>query len=523
MSAAWLALAGLVAGATPLLGQRPRDWPQADRTVIGNFSDIRTVASGSDRVYVVGPLGVMALRSLEQRWEGPFSPPDPALLSRAIFSQVDPLDQSIWIVAANGWLNYQPDLQLWSGGTVPATVRGIAIDEADPSGGLRINTNRGWYRAVSGSAIATPASAPLRPVLPSTVQDAFRDNPSLQANASLVLRDPRGSAVQFTAAAPSPDRIGWYLGTSGAGLLFYRAGDMSPERISFGLSGDKVGALYASAEGVWVATDRTATTDAAVTYLSADLMTSNTQAGGGAMGLGYSQVRHMTAMQKNLYLGTDAGVTQLEVATGRTRFFGASGALLDPRTNTVVGRRGRVLVGTARGLAAITDSSTVVRLAQDFFDPVLAIETEGDSIWIGTSNGLLVVLPEERLPGRTPGLANSASFRAPVVDISWLADTLVALTTDQLLWRMPNTDEWTLGPILSGLLGRLRVFAAYDDGFFVAGDRGLAYVGLRTPPQHPLLGAEHPGLIRDLAVTDEYLWEATDRGLVRWRLEAILP
>lgn len=523
MTAVRLALVGLVAGAAPLLGQRPRDWSQADRTVIGNFSDIRTVASGTDRVYVVGPLGVMALRSLEQRWEGPFTPPDPALLARAILSMVDPLDQSIWIVAATGWLNYQPDLQLWSGGTIPANVRGIAVDEADPSGGLRINTNRGWYRAVSGASVATPALAPLQPVFPATVQDALRANPSLQSNATLILRDPRGNAAQFTSAAPSPDRMGWYLGTSGAGLVFYRAGDIQPQRIAFGLSGDRVGALYASGDGVWVATDRTATTDAAVTYLSADLMTSNTQAGGGAMGLGYSQVRRMTAMQKSLYLATDAGVTQLEVATGRTRFYGASGALLDPRSNAVAGRRGRVLVGTARGLAAITDSATVVRLAQDFFDPVLALETEGDSIWLGTQSGLLVVLPDQRLPGRTPGLANSASFRAPVVAIAWLADTLVALTTDQLLWRMPGTDDWTLGPILSGILGRLRDFAAYDDGFFVAGERGLAYVGLRTPPQRPLLGAEHPGLIRDIAVTDEYLWEATDGGLVRWRVEAILP
>ncbi len=182
-----------------------------------------------------------------------------------------------------------------------------------------------------------------------------------------------------------------------------------------------------------------------------------------------------------------------------------------------------MLVGTARGLSRITDSLNVVRLAPEFLEPVLALETEGDSIWIGTPNGLLLLPPEAKRPGRTPGLASSASLRAPVVAIAWLGDTLVALTIDQLLWRMPGTDEWTLGPILSPILGRLRVFTLFDDGFFIAGDRGLGYAGLRTPPQRPLLGAEHPGLIRDLTVEDGYLWEATDRGLVRWRIDAILP
>ena len=154
---------------------------------------------------------------------------------------------------------------------------------------------------------------------------------------------------------------------------------------------------------------------------------------------------------------------------------------------------------------------------------MLALETEGDSLWIGTPNGLLLLPPEAKLPGRTPGLASSASLRSAVVAIAWLGDTLVALTTDQLLWRTPATDEWTLGPILSSILGRLRVFTLFEDGFFVAGARGLAYAGLRTPPQRPLLGAEHPGLIRDLTVEDGYLWEATDHGLVRWRIDAIMP
>ena len=508
---------------TTLHAQRARDWPPGDRVVVGDFSIVRAVASGIDRLYVVGSTGVLIYRPLEQRWEGPFNPPGNTPLERVLLAQVDPIDQSLWMVTANSWLNLQPELQLWTGSSVAGNVRGIAIDEADPAGGIRINTSAGWFRVASGSPVATPSSAPARPIRPSTVQEAIDANPSLRSNAVLTLRDARGRSTSFTCAAPSPDRIGWYLGTSGSGLLFIRPGDAMPARLSFGLTGDRVGALYSSPGGLWVATDRTELSDAAVTYLSSDLVTSKTLAGGATLGLGYTQVRRMTGMNRSLFLATDAGVTQLEVASGRTRFFGVGSSMPDPRTNVVIGRRGSVLVGTARGLSRITDSLSVVRLAPEFLEPVLAIETEGDSIWIGTPNGLLLLPPEARRPGRTTGLASSASLRAPVVAIAWLGDTLVALTIDQLLWRMPGTDEWTLGPILSPILGRLRVFTLFEDGFFIAGERGIAYAGLRTPPQRPLLGAEHPGLIRDLTIEDGYLWEATDRGLVRWRIDAILP
>jgi ligand-binding sensor domain-containing protein len=118
---------------------------------------------------------------------------------------------------------------------------------------------------------------------------------------------------------------------------------------------------------------------------------------------------------------------------------------------------------------------------------------------------------------------DSPSFQAPVVDLATLGDTLVALTRDGLLWRGPKTRRWTQGPNLSALLGRLRRFVSDGPGFWVAGDRALGFVRLSTPPVRPLRDADLPGVINDLAVDAEYLWVATDRGLVRFRLSAIRP
>jgi energy-coupling factor transporter ATP-binding protein EcfA2 len=133
-------------------------------------------------------------------------------------------------------------------------------------------------------------------------------------------------------------------------------------------------------------------------------------------------------------------------------------------------------------------------------------------------NILSAMSPEVEISGQI--LYHHASG---VVDLAPLADTLVALTRDQLLWRNPRSLEWTLGPNLSGLLGRLRRFVADGTGFWVAGDRGVGFARLGTPPLRPLREGDLPGAANDLAVDEDFLWVATDGGLVRFRLNVIRP
>ena len=60
-------------------------------------------------------------------------------------------------------------------------------------------------------------------------------------------------------------------------------------------------------------------------------------------------------------------------------------------------------------------------------------------------------------------------------------------------------------------------------GFWVAGDRGIGFARLGTPPLHPLRQGDLPAPANDLTVNGDYLWVATDAGLVRFRLDAIRP
>jgi hypothetical protein len=497
-----------------------RDWRPEDRTVVGDFSRVAAIASSPERVFIVSPTGLLIWNPQFQHWEGSIDPPDRTLLARIFTALTDPLDNSVWLARPEGWVHYQPDIQLWDQGMVPEGILGIAFDESDPAAGLYLRTRNGWELLPRGGIVPTPGRPPTRPVTPPTVEQALRTNPTLQANAAAILTDYRLRSVRYTAAARSYDNRGWYLGTSGIGTLFMPDGAALPERLTFGLPSDRVGAVFSWPGGVWAATDRTPSTDAAFTFVGQELADFKTVPGPSALGTPFNQVRELAGQNRAVWAATDLGLGRVDPSEGRIELVGENKGLPDSRVYAVVSRQGRITVGTAHGLARVSDSLHVERLAPSYSDAVYSVLPAGDSVWVGTPAGLLLSLPGQRGIVRPEGLT-SPSLQGPVVDLAPLADTIVALTRDALLWRNPRSRAWTLGPNLSALLGRLRRFVPEGPGFWVAGDRGVGYVGLTTPPIRPLREGDLPGAVNDLAVDDRYLWVATDRGLVRFRLSSV--
>ncbi len=499
-----------------------RDWRPEDRTVIGDFSRITAIATAIDRVYVSAPSAVLIWNPQFQQWQGPYDPPSPTLLMGVFGALTDPLDNSLWLARPDGWVHFQSELQLWDEGRVPDGVQSIAFDANDPTTGLYLRTRRGWLLLPRGGLLASPSRAPARPTTPARIDDVLRANPALQANSAQILVDPRLGVARFTAAARSFDNLGWYIGTSGVGLLFVPDGAGLPERMPFGLSSPAVGAVFGWPDGVWAATDRTPQSEAAVTYVERQFKEFQTVQGPPAAGLPFTQVRKLTGQGSALLAATDRGLARIATGDGRVELVDQSRGLPDSRVYAVVSRQGRLTVGTRRGLARVSDSLRVERLAPRFADPVLAVFPSGDSVWVGTQRGLLLAVPGQQDVVRPAGLA-SPSLQAPVVALAALGDTIVALTRDQMLWRDPGTQAWTLGPNLSALLGGLVAFAADGPGFWVAGERGVAFARLTTPPVRPLRDGDLPGRSNDLAVDRDFLWVATDGGLVRFRLDAIRP
>src|SRR4051795_693449 len=499
-----------------------RDWRPEDRTVIGDFSRINAIAASAERVYMVSTGGVLIWNPQFQHWEGSYDPPDRNLLTQVFASLTDPLDNSLWLARTDRWIHYQPDIQMWDQGLVPEGIQAIAFDQNNPGVGLFLRTRSGWQLLPRGGTFPQPSTPPANPTVVHSVAEAIRSNPSLQANAAAILTDNRLRTVRYTAAARSFDNRGWYLGTSGLGVLYLADGSPLPERMSFGLPGNRVSAVFSWPGGVWAATDRTSIADASLTFVANDLAQFHSYPGSSAMGTPFNQVRELAGQGKALWAATDLGVARVEPAESTLQLLDQRRGLPDSRVYSIVSRTGRIVVGTAHGVARVSDSLQVERVAPNYSDAVYTVFPAGDSVWTGTPAGLLVPLPNQPNLIRPAGLSG-ASFQGTVVDLAPLGDTLVALTLDQLLWRNPRSGQWTLGPNLSALLGRLRRFVADGPGFWIAGDRGVGFARLTTPALRPLGQGDLPGAANDLAVDEDFLWIATDGGLVRFRLSAIRP
>jgi hypothetical protein len=510
--------------ATPLLGQS-RDWSPADRTLIADFTRITSVAAAPGRVYVAAPAALLIWNPQFRQWEGPITPPEPGLLERVFVSMADPLDNSLWMARVDGWVHFDPAIQMWDHGTLPQGVQEIAFDLNSPVAGLFLRSGNSWYVVPRGGIAALPASAPERPLRPTSVQEAFRANPALQSTSAQILLDNRLSSARFTSAARSFDGLGWYLGTWGVGLLYLPEGGIVPQRLTFGLPGQVASALYSAPGGVWVSTDRTASSSTALAFVASDLSGFTWVQGEAGFGLPFSRVRRITGLNRDLWTATDAGVARVDPEAGEVSLFDEGRGLIDNRVYTVAARRGVLVVGTARGLASIRDGQ-VQRLAPAYVEPVysLALSSGADSVWVGTPRGIRVAvtgLDDLVLP---PELNTVAALAEPVVALGWQSDTLVGLTEDRVIWRDARVKSWWLGPTISPALGRLRAFAPGMGGLWVAGERGVAFVPFNAMPARVLYTpTDIPGTPLDLAVDEDYLWVASDAGLVRFRLGAVRP
>jgi ligand-binding sensor domain-containing protein len=499
-----------------------RDWRPEDRTVVGDFSRITSVATSLERVYVTSPASVVVWQPQFQTWTGPFQPPHRDALAGVFAALIDPLDHSLWLARATGWVHYQPELQIWDEGRVPDAVVTIAFDESDPVSGLYVRTRGGWFLVPRGGMMATPGRPPARPIRPASVEELLRQTPTLQTNAAQFLLDSRMRPVRITAAARSFDNQGWYLGTSGVGLLYLQDAAAIPERVPFGLPAEFVGAVISWPGGLWAATNRTPQADAAFTFVDSGLREFRTVRGLPASGTPFNRVLELAGQDRMLWAATDFGLARVDPAEERIELFDQGRGLPDSRVFDVAGRPGRIVIGTARGLAQLDESLEVRRVAPLFADAAYAVFPAGDSIWVGTPRGVFLAVPGQEDLERPRELA-SAGLQAPVFGFATLGDTLVALTRDHLMWRDPRTRAWSIGPNLSGLLGRLRRFAADGPGFWVAGERGVGFARLGASPALALREGDLPGPANDLAVDREHLWVATENGLVRFRLDAIRP
>lgn len=516
--------AALLASLSPVaLGaQQPtRDWRPDDRVVVGDFSTITAVAASSDRVYAVSPYQLLIRQPQFQEWEGTVDPPAPNLLRGVLAALADPLDNSLWMARSDGWIHYDPQLRLWTSGATQGRIAGIAFDLANPLRGLLVRTVGGWFEVARGGGALTPAPAPAQPLVPVSADQFLRQHPSVAAMSTSFLLDGRLGMATITAAAPSFDRLGWFLGTSGAGLLYLPEGSAVPQPLPYGVLGESVSALFDVPGGIWAASERTVLNYAALTRASSDLREFRYLQGPSATGFPFSTVRRIVGLGRFLWLATDQGAVRLDPGTGRTDLFDGSRGLPDSRVLDVASRLGWIAVGTAHGAVRISDSLEVFPVAPGFSDAAYAVTMSSDTTWIGTAVGLYFTVGRQGALLRPAG-TEGVEYREPVLRLAWMGDTLVAMGRDRLRWR-DGGGAWHVDPIQSGALGALRAMWVDGDGVWLAGERGFGFARLGYPASRVFPLGDIPADARDVVADAEHIWVATGKGLVRFARDAVRP
>jgi ligand-binding sensor domain-containing protein len=215
-------------------------------------------------------------------------------------------------------------------------------------------------------------------------------------------------------------------------------------------------------------------------------------------------------------------VLRVDLDGGRTRRFTLSDGLPSEDVRALAPAPDGVWIGTTRGVAVITADNRVVRIG-GFSQPVLSLLAVRETLWVGSGAGLGVLPPGAAEPVVSSALAAEPALRAPIVALARTGDTLVAVLEDQLAWRDPGTDRWTvLRP--RAALGRLTAAVGDVGGVWLGGQIGLAWWNIARGTFHGLtIPGDLPAPVRDLAAASPWVWVATDRGVVRLRRDAVSP
>jgi ligand-binding sensor domain-containing protein len=201
----------------------------------------------------------------------------------------------------------------------------------------------------------------------------------------------------------------------------------------------------------------------------------------------------------------------------RVRVFDAGRGLPSDQVLALAPAPDGVWAGTTRGLALVTDGDQAEPVGT-IGRAVLSLLATDDTLWVGTADGLALLLPgDEEL--RVPvDVAREPWLHTPILALALVRDRLVAVTPDQFAWRDPQSGTWTLMHARSDL-GAITALAADPDGagIWLSGMGGVAFWDLVRGTFRVLYAPNDvPAAARDVVADPDYLWVATDSGLVRF-------
>jgi hypothetical protein len=487
-------------------------------------------------------------------WLPPFSRIDgwPTLPIAAALA--DPIDQdAFWFVAGNAVYRYRVGftdlIRALVPGRIPTPVT-MFIDAGVPGAGLIVRTDAdvtSSYVRVSPTGFVQPVDARTvdprpgmdpngRPVRtqpttryrPQTPADIFARYPALRGFERLLTQDASLRSWQIASAAAHPNISEVWFGTVGGGVFKIDPVFTRGEQVPFGLLAEGAGAIALGADGVWIGGAGVGGDRDGLTF--ADHATARWRwlDGGGPPLFGGARVTSLSMYGSLLWAASHRGVALLDVQRESLvrRWDDASG-LPSADVRAVAATNTGAWVGTARGLTFIADDGTGARGARvDAVRRVVldgvavrALVRRGDTLWIGSDIGVLVLPRDSTVPRRLRAADNDQRLTQPVVAIA-TADSVVAIATERgEVFRVDTRTGGVLdgtSVIGAGRVGDVRAIAIDSATVWIGGSAGVVIVERSTGLQRALTaGGAVPTDVFGIVLTREYAWIAARDAAVR--------
>lgn len=505
-----------------------------DRVVVTDFNDVARVAVSQRMVFVASPGGLAIYDRTFSSWFPPLSAGDGFPAERISVMVADPTTDGVWIGTAGAVLFYQPLTDVLARTLVGGFVDDIVFDRRDPAAGAWVHSGGAWTR-VSASGFAQSGVTPPPPaaiVRAPTLADIYRQFPSLQTFQTLLTRDAQMRSWPVTSGARAPDRTEVWLGTLGDGVFQVDPQFNTARHHPFGLLGAGAGALSQAADGVWsigLGTDRRGR--GGLTFTSTTLQEFRWVDGPLSSPLSGARGLDLDVRASSAWAATERGLVRVNLRDERdTQVWTMLDGLPSDVALTVLARERGAWVGTSRGLAFVNDSvlargaprkGRVIQTAV-MNTAVRALLATGDTLWIGTDAGLLLLPPgEPARPVRPAAVASEPRLLRPIRALA-RSDSLVVVATDDAVLRFALPSGRLLARLTTlpfGAIGAMGALAVDDQTIWAGGSLGAVVIGRETGLARvvPVAPGQLPGGVQDIVLTRDFAWLATRGGLVRLR------
>ncbi len=499
--------------------QTSRFWRQDERILLTDFSVVRAVAASRTYLFVAADLGLLVYDYVFGRWKASFSYLDGYPAREVSVALADPSDESVWLGTRRGLFHYRPNTDIVDSIPVFGGVSGLMLDADAPFSGLFVRTGSGWEVLPRGGLSTQRVSRlPERRLVPVTVTEALNRYPELDASRAALLVDARLRQAAYTSAAffPGSDKVA--MGTHGMGTIIVDPLVARYDVLQYGIVGPGAGAIVFSDGDLWVGSYGRSPR-VGFTRLTADLNEMEFKEGPRAVGFNFQVVRDLEVDGETIYAATDNGL--LVAAPDRNpRIINTDLPGRDAYSVLMVDSG--IWVGTDRGLAFVDKDLNVSIGAGSEGRAVYDMARVGDTIWLATDAGLGMIEPTLNRVGVPNGVLSNMDLTGPVTAVATLSDTLAVLTADRrIVWRAGGEDTWhtVLGV---NQLGPVFTMAADDGGVWLGGQNGFGFVRLADGASRFFNAPRDlPAPARDIAISDDHIWVATEGGVVRFSKRAV--